>query len=55
LGEDVALVNALLASGASVAWSALPRVTTSARKMARAHGGFAHFLAGLDGDDDLAA
>lgn len=55
LGEDVALVNALLASGASVAWSALPRVTTSARKMARAPGGFAHFLAGLDGDDDLAA
>jgi glycosyltransferase involved in cell wall biosynthesis len=55
LGEDVALVNALLANGASVAWSALPRVTTSARKAARAMGGFAHFLTGLSNDGDMAA
>lgn len=42
--EDVALVNALVASGASIAWSAKPRVTTSARKQARAAGGFADAL-----------
>ncbi|MGJ7614135.1 MULTISPECIES: glycosyltransferase [unclassified Variovorax] len=42
--EDVALVNALVASGASVAWSAKPRVVTSARKEARAVGGFADAL-----------
>jgi glycosyltransferase involved in cell wall biosynthesis len=42
--EDVALVDALVASGASVAWSAKPRVTTSARKDARAVGGFADAL-----------
>lgn len=55
LGEDVALVDALLASGANVAWSARPRVTTSARKIARAVGGFAHFLAELGDDGNLAA
>lgn len=42
--EDVALVNALIASGARVAWSAKPRVVTSARKDARAAGGFADAL-----------
>lgn len=42
--EDVTLVNALVASGASVAWSAKPRVVTSARKDARAAGGFADAL-----------
>jgi len=42
--EDVALVNALIASGARVAWSAKPRVVTSARKDARAVGGFADAL-----------
>lgn len=42
--EDVALVDALVASGASVAWSAKPRVVTSARKEARAVGGFADAL-----------
>jgi glycosyltransferase involved in cell wall biosynthesis len=42
--EDVALVNALVASGAAVVWSAKPRVTTSARKDARATGGFADAL-----------
>jgi glycosyltransferase involved in cell wall biosynthesis len=38
--EDVALVEALQKSGASIAWSALPRVVTSARKDFRCAGGF---------------
>jgi hypothetical protein len=42
--EDVALVNALVASGAAVVWSAKPRVVTSARKDGRATGGFADAL-----------
>lgn len=42
--EDVALVAALQASGASIAWSAAPRVTTSARSNARARGGFGDTL-----------
>jgi glycosyltransferase involved in cell wall biosynthesis len=42
--EDVALVTALQAQGARIAWSARPRVTTSARKKARAPGGFADAL-----------
>ena len=43
-GEDVALVDALLASGVEVAWSAAPRVRTSARRRARAPGGFSDYL-----------
>jgi glycosyltransferase involved in cell wall biosynthesis len=42
--EDVALVAALEASGAHIAWSAAPRVRTSARKDARARGGFGDTL-----------
>jgi glycosyltransferase involved in cell wall biosynthesis len=42
--EDVALVEALQASGARIAWSAAPRVTTSARANARARGGFGDTL-----------
>lgn len=38
--EDVALVDALREGGASIAWSAAPRVVTSARKNFRAPGGF---------------
>jgi glycosyltransferase involved in cell wall biosynthesis len=38
--EDVALVDALQACGASIAWSAKPRVTTSARRDFRAPDGF---------------
>lgn len=38
--EDVALVQALLHSGAAIAWSAAPRVVTSARTDSRASGGF---------------
>lgn len=42
--EDAALVEALEASGARIAWSAGPRVTTSARTDARARGGFGDTL-----------
>lgn len=42
--EDVALVRALADAGCSIAWSALPRVVTSARTDARAEGGFATAL-----------
>ncbi|RZL96388.1 MAG: glycosyltransferase family 2 protein [Variovorax sp.] len=42
--EDVALVAALEAAGARIAWSAAPRVVTSARREARATGGFADAL-----------
>ncbi|RYF28384.1 MAG: glycosyltransferase [Comamonadaceae bacterium] len=38
--EDVALVHALQQHGARIAWSAAPRVTTSARRQYRAAGGF---------------
>lgn len=42
--EDVALVAALQRSGATIAWSAAPRVLTSARTDARARGGFGDTL-----------
>ncbi len=42
--EDVALVRALERIGATIAWSALPRVWTSARKNFRAPGGFGQTL-----------
>lgn len=42
--EDVALVAALERSGARFAWSAAPRVTTSARCDAKARGGFGDTL-----------
>ncbi|KQQ45124.1 glycosyl transferase [Duganella sp. Leaf126] len=42
--EDVALVRALERCGASFAWSAAPRVKTSARSDARARGGFGDTL-----------
>jgi glycosyltransferase involved in cell wall biosynthesis len=38
--EDVALVDVLKAQGASIAWSAAPRVVTSARRVFRAPRGF---------------
>jgi glycosyltransferase involved in cell wall biosynthesis len=38
--EDVAIVGALEAGGARIAWSALPRVVTSARRDFRATAGF---------------
>jgi len=46
--EDVALVNALIASGANVAWSAAPRVVTSARRNFRAPLGFGATLVLVD-------
>lgn len=46
--EDVALVQDLQATGAHIAWSVTPRVRTSARRQARARGGFADFLLGLE-------
>jgi glycosyltransferase involved in cell wall biosynthesis len=42
--EDVALVEALQRTGARFAWSAAPRVTTSARCDAKARGGFGDTL-----------
>lgn len=44
--EDVAFVEALERTGARIAWSARPRVNTSARQEARATGGFADALLG---------
>ncbi|CAM5781260.1 glycosyltransferase [Rhizobacter fulvus] len=46
--EDVALVNALRHHGASIAWSAAPRVVTSARRRYRAPGGFGETLARVE-------
>nr|WP_198981213.1 glycosyltransferase family A protein [Herbaspirillum sp. ASV7] len=42
--EDVALVRALQAMGASIAWSATPRVSTSARLASKTRGGFGDTL-----------
>ncbi|MCD9030498.1 glycosyltransferase [Luteimonas sp. Y-2-2-4F] len=49
-GEDVALVAALEACGASIRWAPAPLVVTSARREARARGGFATYLAQLERD-----
>jgi glycosyltransferase involved in cell wall biosynthesis len=46
--EDVALVDALRDHGALIAWSAAPRVVTSARRRYRAPGGFGETLARLE-------
>lgn len=46
--EDVALVNALHVNGASISWSAAPRVVTSARRQYRAPGGFGETLVRLE-------
>jgi len=45
--EDVALVRALERQGATIGWSARPRVTTSARLTPRVRGGFGDYLAML--------
>lgn len=47
--EDVALVKALQAVGARIAWSAAPRVVTSARRAFRAPGGFGSTLLRVSG------
>ena len=46
--EDVALVAALRDQGATIAWSAAPRVVTSARRRFRAPGGFGETLARVE-------
>ena len=43
--EDVALVDLLITTGATLAWSAAPRVITSGRLDARVRGGFGDTLA----------
>lgn len=48
--EDVALVEALRDRGASIAWSAAPRVVTSARRRYRAPGGFGETLVRVEGE-----
>lgn len=48
--EDVALVRALQACGARIAWSAAPRVTTSARRQYRARLGLGATLPRIDAD-----
>lgn len=48
--EDVALVEALKAHGASIAWSAAPRVFTSARRSFRAPLGFGQTLLRMEQD-----
>lgn len=53
--EDVDLVSALERCGAHIAWSARPRVVTSARRQARAVGGFADALSGAVADRLAAA
>ncbi|SKC88464.1 glycosyltransferase [Paraburkholderia hospita] len=45
--EDVALVDMLIATGTTIAWSAAPRVITSARRASKARGGFGDTLAAL--------
>lgn len=47
-GEDVALVDALRRNGATIAWSAAPRVVTSARAAFRAPSGFGATLQRID-------
>ncbi|MCD9028132.1 glycosyltransferase [Luteimonas sp. BDR2-5] len=46
--EDVAVVAALVAAGARIARKASPAVVTSARRVARARGGFADYLLALE-------
>jgi glycosyltransferase involved in cell wall biosynthesis len=48
--EDVAMVRALQAIGARIAWSARPRVVTSARHCSKARGGFGDTLRGWGGE-----
>lgn len=45
--EDVQLIRQLELTGARIAWSCRPRVTTSTRLEARAAGGFADYLRSL--------
>lgn len=49
-GEDVALIDAIERAGCEVARLGAPRVTTSARREARAPNGFSHFLKCLEAE-----
>ena len=53
VSEDVALVDALQASGASIAWTRAGRVRTSGRLKGRACGGFADFRYASRGGSQL--
>jgi glycosyltransferase involved in cell wall biosynthesis len=53
--EDVAIVDALEAAGARIAWSAAPRVVTSARARYRATAGFGATLASVAAATGMAA
>jgi glycosyltransferase involved in cell wall biosynthesis len=53
--EDVALVEALERSGASIAWSAAPRVVTSARRNFRAPLGFGATLERIELESGMRA
>ena len=55
VSEDVALVEALTSTGASVVWSGRARVRTSGRLEGRARGGFADFLGDLARREGLLA
>jgi glycosyltransferase involved in cell wall biosynthesis len=48
--EDVALVEALRVTGATIAWSAAPRVETSTRRQFRAPAGFGATLLRMDAE-----
>jgi len=50
--EDVALVEALIAAGEVIAWTAAPRVVTSARRHTRARGGFGDTLLAVTDEFD---
>jgi glycosyltransferase involved in cell wall biosynthesis len=52
--EDVALVNALQSTGSTIAWSASPRVLTSARRNFRAPRGFGAAIAAASHELSLA-
>jgi glycosyltransferase involved in cell wall biosynthesis len=51
-GEDVALVDAFRRNDEPIAWAMDLAVTTSARRQARAPGGFANYLSSLAGSFD---
>ena len=53
--EDVALVEALLAQGTTIAWSAAPRVSTSARRVFRAPLGFGATLLRVERESQVTA
>ncbi|MFL9926319.1 glycosyltransferase family 2 protein [Herbaspirillum lusitanum] len=53
--EDVAIVDLLIAAGARIAWSASPRVNTSARIASKARGGFGDTLSAWRPEDPATA